>query len=498
MTENRQRTQVWGKRLDATPDELNIKFCSGRDVSALPMADEELFKYDIWTNLAHAKMLFKIGVLDEEEKSALVSALLELHGEYLGGKFHLDSEKEDVHINIEHHLTYDQNIEAGKKIHTGRSRNDQIATDMRLYLREQLIELSKKVIDLIDCILSQAKNELKTIMPGFTHYQPAMLTTVAHWFTSWSQALLRDVESLLQNLQTVNKSPLGAAASFGTSWPIDREYCAELMGFDGVEDNSLDCISTRGENETRIAASVALLMNHLSTISQDIIVLSTPYYGMFKVDDRFVTGSSIMPQKRNPDFAELIRGKASVSHGILMSLLGIQKGAISGYNRDTQLSKYLILDLMRECLEAPQLLAMVIEELEFDRQVMADRSLEGFMNGADVADWLAREYHLPFRECYDVLSLAVKKSESVGRLTREAIQESIDEIGMNIQISKEISHVLDSPLVLLEKKRHTGAPSPDSVTKSIKSQSTRGEELKDQFRLIEERLNSARKGCFTV
>lgn len=498
MTDNKQKTQVWGKRLGATPDELNLRFCSGRDVSTIPMADEELFEYDIWTNLAHAKMLQKVGILDATELDLLTQALLDLHVKFAKGDFQLDPAKEDVHINIEHYITYDQNVEAGKKIHSGRSRNDQIATDMRLYLRDQLINLSANVLDLLASIHTQAQKELKTVMPGFTHYQPAMLTTAAHWITSWSQALLRDLESLLQNLKMLNKSPLGAAASFGTSWPIDREYCADLMGFDGVEDNTLDCISTRGENETRIAASVALLMNHLSTISQDIIVLSTPYYNMLKVDDRFVTGSSIMPQKRNPDFAELIRAKASVSHGILLSLLGIQKGAISGYNRDTQQSKYLILDLMRECIEAPRLLAMVIKELDFDRQTMADRSLEGFMNSADVADWLAREYQLPFRECYDVLSLAVKKSDSMGRLTREILQESMDEMGFGIQIAGEISSILDSPLSLLEKKQHTGSPSPDSVKKTITEQSKQIVAFQEQLQAIEERLNRAREGCFSA
>ena len=498
MEKNKEKAQVWGKRLSASPDELNLKFCSGRDVAELPMADAELFEYDVWTNLAHAKMLHRVGVLDGQEIKALRSVLIDLLSDYRDGKFQLDAEKEDVHINVEHYITYDRNVSAGMKLHTGRSRNDQVVTDMRLYLRDQVIYLSAAILDLIECIHNRARNELTTVMPGFTHYQPAMLTSVAHWFSSWSQGLIRDLESLLHNLQQVNRSPLGAAASFGTSWPIDREFSAELLGFDSVEDNSIDCISTRGEHEARIASSISLMMNHLSTISQDIILLSTPFYNMMKVDDRFVTGSSIMPQKRNPDFAELIRGKAAVSHGVLMSLLGIQKGAISGYNRDAQQTKYLILDLMRECSDAPRILTMVIDSLEFNRQVMSDRSTEGFINATDIADWLAREYGLAFRECYDVLSLAVKKSETVGRLSKESIQQSIDEFGLEIQISEVIDGILDSPLLLLEKKQHTGAPSPESVERTIAGQSYRLIELKKQLLAIEDKLREAKEACFST
>jgi len=498
VTENKNKTQVWGKRLTAPPDELNLRFCSGRDVTSLSMADAELFAYDIWTNLAHAKMLHQVGILNSQEIEELQSALNGLLSEYNRGNFQLDPAKEDVHINIEHYITFDCGVSAGKKLHTGRSRNDQVATDMRLYLREQAIALCTAVLNLIDSIHKQASNELNTVMPGFTHYQPAMITTVAHWLAGWSQGLLRDLESIYQNMQLLNRSPLGAAASFGTSWPIDREYTAELLGFSGVEDNSLDCISTRGENEARIASSVAILMNHLSTISQDIILLSTPHYDMLKIDDRFVTGSSIMPQKRNPDFAELVRSKSAVSHGILMSLLGIQKGAMSGYNRDSQQTKYLILDLMRECSDAPQILAVVIDSLEFNRDIMLDRCTEGFINATDIADRLAREYGLPFRECYDVISLAVKNSESLGHLTIDSLQQSVEELGMGIKISSDISGILDSPLSLIEKRQHTGAPSPASVTRTIEAQSKHQSDIQKRLQNVEEKMNKARAICFSA
>ncbi len=493
-----KKSQVWGKRLSEAPDDVNVGFCAGRDVVPVPMADELLLEYDIWTNLAHAGMLLKTGILEKSEYEQLKDALVSLRFEFQEGDFRLDPAKEDVHINVEHHITFVKGIVAGKKIHTGRSRNDQIATDMRLYMRDRTIDLARRLLALIDSILGRVDQEKNTLMPGFTHYQPAMLTTASHWLSSWSQALLRDFTCLVQDLNRLNFSPLGAAASFGTSWPIDREYAAELLGFDGVEENSLDCISSRGENETRLAASISLLMSHLSTISQDIILLSTPYYNMLEINDRFVTGSSIMPQKRNPDFAELIRSKAAMSHGILVSLLGIQKGSMSGYNRDSQQTKYLFMDLLGECLDAPMVLSGVVDTLVFKRETMLRQCEIGFMNSADVADWLAQKYSLPFRDCYDVLSLAVKYSEDFGKLTHDALHNSITELGLPIEISREDVDFLNSPASMLDKKVHTGAPSPESVGRMLDSQTRKLKELENQLQKIEGKVEQARKICFAV
>ena len=496
MTKPKQKSQVWGNRLKAPPDKLNIKFCAGRDVITIPMADEILLEYDVWTNMAHARMLASIGVLTAQEFSDIRSALSELMLDYESGRFQLDPSKEDVHINVEHYLTFDKQVSAGKKIHTGRSRNDQVSTDMRLFLRAEVIDLVESVLNLIHTILLRAGQETETIMPGFTHYQPAMLTTVGHWLTCWSQGLLRDVSSLMQDLKTLNLSPLGAAASFGTSWPIDREQTAELMGFEGVEQNSLDCISSRGENETRIAASVSILINHLSIASQDIILLSTPYYGFIQVDDRYVTGSSIMPQKRNPDFAEIIRSKASMAHGSLVSLLGIQKGAMSGYNRDAQQTKYLIMDLLRESRDVPSILAGVIASLRFDRKIMRSNCESGFINSTDIADWLAQKHGVSFRDCYEILSLAVRYSEEQGRVTIDALQKSAIEQGLQISFSNEDLEFIDSPEKTLLNKQHTGAPSASSIEKMIYSQKSKVEIFKQEINDVRQRIQVAYERCF--
>jgi argininosuccinate lyase len=491
-----EKAQVWGRRLHTPPDKMNLAFCSGRDVVSVPMADELLLIYDIWTNLAHVKMLSHCGILEDDECRVLCEALVALATKVQQGDFHLDPRKEDVHVNIEHHITQTLGIEAGKKIHTGRSRNDQCGTDIKLYLRDQLLEISENVRVLIEAILKKATPELESIMPGFTHYQPAMLTTAAHWLTSWSQALLRDLERLYQDLELLNRSPLGAAAAFGTSWAIDREYAAQLMGFDAPDENSLDCISARGEYEARAAATLSFLMNHLGTIAQDMILLNMPYYGMLVIPDQYVTGSSIMPQKKNPDFAELIRGKAACCHGALASLLGIQKGSMSGYNREYQLSKYVIMDVLRECRDAPVILSGVVNAMSFNRAQMLAKAQKGFMNSADVADLLARKFNLAFRDCYELLSLAVRNCEDAGQLTREGLEKAIEHLGLPVKLSKKDVRLFNSPRLLLQEKKHTGAPSVGSVKKMIASQTHALLKVGKKIRAFHHRVRLAQEKCF--
>jgi argininosuccinate lyase len=495
-TQSTEKDQVWGGRLNTPPDKMNIAFCSGRDVVSIPMADALLLTYDIWTNLAHVKMLNHCAILKDDECRVLCEALVALDMKVQRGDFHLDPQKEDVHINIEHHITHTLGIEAGKKIHTGRSRNDQCGTDIKLYLRDQLLEISENVKILIEAILKKATPELKSVMPGFTHYQPAMLTTAAHWLTSWSQALLRDLERLYQDLQLLNHSPLGAAAAFGTSWAIDREYAAQLLGFDAPDENSLDCISARGEYEARAAATLSFLMNHLGTIAQDMMLLSMPYFGMLVIPDQYVTGSSIMPQKKNPDFAELIRGKAACCHGALASLLGIQKGSMSGYNREYQLSKYVIMDTFRECLDAPLILSGVINAMTFNRAEMLAKSQKGFMNSADVADLLARKFNLAFRDCYELLSLAVKNCEAAGQLTKEGLEKAIDHLGLPVKLSKKDIELFNSPYLLLQEKEHTGSPSVGSVKRMIASQTQALQKVGKKIRAFHNHVRLAQKKCF--
>lgn len=487
MTKDPSKPQVWGGRLAESPAEANLRFCAGRDVNALPMADQDLVFWDIWTNLAHAKMLSENGVLDQSEYAAIYEALKQIDPQ----NFPLDPDKEDVHINIEHYLTYQCGLAAGKKIHSGRSRNDQVSTDMRLFLRDRLLHFTGHLAQLVGAILARAEELGDAVMPGFTHYQPGMPTTAAHWLTAWSQGLLRDLEALMDDFKGLNRCPLGAAASFGTSWPIDRARTAELLAFDGVEENTLDAISSRGEQEARVAASVAVAMNRLSQISQDLILWSSPFYGFAKISDRYVTGSSIMPQKRNPDFAEIIRAKAAQTTGSLTSLLGIAKGAMSGYNRDTQQTKYLIMDLFREVMDAPLILSGVMESLAFDREAMRAACDKDFLNAADVADWLAQRFYLSFRDCYEVLSLGVKYSqETSSQLTYSGLQRAVEECGLDDKVELKPDDVdrLNDAVLLLAEKNHIGAPSPQSVGEMINAQKKRLAEQAERLESLKARL----------
>ncbi|MGK0289829.1 MAG: argininosuccinate lyase [bacterium] len=490
------KNQIWGDHLEKTPDTANVQFCAGRDVNAIPMADEVLLPFDIWTNLAHSIMLHQVGVLSKEELQGIQNSLTELQKKYEQGEFALDPQKEDVHINIEHFVTNDCEVSAGKKMHTGRSRNDQVSTDMRLYMRNEVLVSAQKLMKLIESILNKAKEELHSYMPGFTHYQPAMITTFAHWMTNWSQGLLRDLTRLKNDFEFLNYSPLGAAASFGTSWKINRETTAELLGFEGVEENTLDCISSRWENEAQLTSTFSFMMNHLATVAQDLMLLNLPYYDMIDIDDQFVTGSSIMPQKRNLDFAEIIRSKASMAHGIWVSLMGIQKGSMSGYNRDSQQTKYLIMDLFRECADAPLILSGVIDTLVAKREEMQHKCEFGFMNSADVADWLAQKYSLAFRDCYNLLALAVKYSRSEGKLTLSAMEQSIQERGLDITITQEDLDLLNSPKDLISEKKHTGSPSADSVQKMIDKQTQKLSSLSSFFEEAGKNIQSAQEKCF--
>ena len=461
-----KQSQIWGNHLKNQTDEQNVLFCAGRDVQELPMADELLLPYDIWTNRAHCIMLERQGLIPIASLTKILTGLSQLEKLIETGDFSLDPAKEDVHINVEAFVTEKQGADAGGRMHIGRSRNDQSTCDMRLYLRSVGINLFDSVKSLADSLLVQAEEHTESVMPGFTHYQPAMVTTWGHWLCSYVQGLCRDLERLSLSISLVNRNPLGAAAAFGTSWPIDRMLTTELLAFAKVDSNTLDCIVSRWENEAQLAHAGAMLMNHLSIVSQDLIFLSHPYSGLLKLDDNYVTGSSIMPQKKNPDFAEVIKSKASLAHGFLSSLLGIQKGSLSGYNRDTQVTKYLIMDLIRECEAAPCILQGVFESLTVNTEKMKKQCEIGFMNAVDIADHLARKLELPFRECYHLLSCAVKLSEPETKITSAALQKTLSEFGHPTEIVKDLEQFHD-PQKLIDQRQHHGSPSTEQTSLQI-------------------------------
>ena len=490
----KKQTQIWGKHLSNPPDEQNVLFCAGRDVREIPMADQILLPFDIWTNRAHCIMLHKQEIISGSCLRKILTGLGKLENLIEEGNFELDPEKEDVHINVEGFVTEDQGVDAGGRMHIGRSRNDQTACDMRLYLRSSCLKLFFAVKDFASALLLKAEENAESVMPGFTHYQPAMVTSWGHWLCSYIQGLCRDLERLEFALSLVNRNPLGAAAAFGTSWPIDRALTTKLLAFEKIDFNTLDCIVSRWENEAQLAHSISLLMNHLSIVAQDLIFLSHPYVGVIQIDDNYVTGSSIMPQKKNPDFAEIIKSKASLAHGMLSGLLSIQKGAMSGYNRDTQTSKYLIMDLIRECESAPLILQGVFESLKVNHKKMKELSETDFMNATDIADHLARKLNLPFRECYHLTAKSVKLSAPELKITNEALRKTLEEIGQPAEIADDMNN-MQEPLKLIEQRLHHGSPSPEQTRLQVKEFTNQLNSLSAPLVNMGNKINDAQENC---
>ncbi|MDH4246809.1 MAG: argininosuccinate lyase [Deltaproteobacteria bacterium] len=461
------KRQIWGGHLQGSPDALMVSFCSGRDVSPVPMADAVLLPFDLWTNRAHALMLARRGILPLDLLGPLLGALNDLEDAWRLGTFQLDPALEDVHVNVERYVSARAGADIGGRLHTARSRNDQVVCDMRLYLRAALLELGHAVCGLARGVLDQAQTHADTVMPGFTHHQPAMITTWGHWLAGYAQGLCRDLERIGLALTLVNRNPLGAAASFGTSWPIERELTASLLGFSSVDANTMDCINARWEHETQAAHTYALLMNHLSAMSQDLILLSHPYWGLLELPDKFVTGSSIMPQKRNPDLAEVIKGKAAWVGGMVGGLLSMPKGNMSGFNRDTQWTKYAIMDVVRECQPAPVLLEALYAELKVNAPRMRERLNQGYPEAADFADALARALKLPFRASYDIAAAAVRKSGGAGRIQESAAREALSEAGHDPATTTAILSDLAYPERILGWRDHTGSPHPAQVRQQV-------------------------------
>jgi argininosuccinate lyase len=460
---------VWGHRLQVKPERLSVEYCAGRDVKIVPMADELLIPFDIWNTETHNIMLQKQGIISQDELKVILEALSQVRNMHEKGEFKLDPQKEDVHMNIESFITEQCSQEIGRKVHTGRSRNDQITCDMRMYLREKTHNISGHLIQIIETILEVADEHLETVMPGFTHYQHATISTFGHLLVSYAQALERDLGRFEYAYTVINKNPLGAAAGYGTSWKIDREITTRLLGFDEIQENSIDCVSSRWESEAQLASAICFMMNHLSIISQDFVFMTTAESNMLKLHDSFVLGSSIMPQKRNPGPLEVTRAKAAMAHGTLQSLLGISKSSLSGYNRDGQYTKYLIFDIISECELAPVVLSEVIRTLQVNKDVMRRQADKGFLNAVDVADYLTREFSLPFRQSYNIVAEAVRLSDEAGEITLSAINNALKNAGLDNALDSEALDQLSIPERNVRLKDHIGGPAPKAVSKTIDS-----------------------------
>lgn len=460
--------QTWRGRKDQKTDELALLFSAGRDVLSRPPVDESLIPFDLWNTEAHDIMLWKRRIIGKNDLGQILSALETIRQQWRKGKFHLDPALEDVHMNIEARIIEMIGPRIGGKVHTGRSRNDQVACDMRMYLRQQLLERSEDAMQLILALIEVAGKHLNTVMPGHTHRRPATITTVAHWLASHAQALLRDLERMRFAYALINRCPLGAAAAYGTSWPIDRELTARLLGFDSVQENTLDCISNRWESEAEAASAVVFLLNHCSALAQDLIGFSMQFARWIILPDSFTTGSSIMPQKRNPDFAEITLGKAAAAQGMLQTLLGLGRGLPAGYNRETQIGKQTVVDLFQDAAPVPVVLSRVVREMKFDSERLYDAATQGYLNAVDFADELVRSLGISFREAYGVAARAIGGSQDQGQIQREAINRELAALGIKGSLGAEAYRQLCSPQSNMERRKHLGGPAPAAVRANLK------------------------------
>ncbi|WP_339845492.1 argininosuccinate lyase [uncultured Halopseudomonas sp.] len=461
MSQDQTTNQSWGGRFSEPVDAFVARFTASVDF------DKRLYKQDIQGSVAHATMLARVGVLSDEERDSIIAGLRSIQSEIEAGQFDWRVDLEDVHMNIEARLTAQIGV-TGKKLHTGRSRNDQVATDIRLWLREEidiiLIELTRLQTGLLD----QAERHAHVIMPGFTHLQTAQPVTFGHHLLAWFEMLSRDRERLLDCRKRVNRMPLGSAALAGTTYPIDRSITCELLGFDAVSGNSLDGVSDR-DFAIEFCAAASLAMMHMSRFSEELVLWTSAQFNFIELPDRFCTGSSIMPQKKNPDVPELVRGKTGRVYGQLMSLLTLMKSQPLAYNKDNQEDKeplFDAVDTLRDCLRA---FADMIPAIQPKVEAMREAALRGFSTATDLADYLVRR-GLPFRDCHEIVGHAVKYGVESGK---DLAEMSLDELRQfSDQIEKDVFDVLTLE-GSVNARDHIGGTAPAQVLAAV----VRGREL---------------------
>ena len=447
--------QLWGGRFTKETDKLVYNF------NASITFDQKFYKEDINGSMAHVRMLGKVGILTEQEVSDILKTLQEILDEVEDGKLEITDEYEDIHSFVEANLI-DRLGDTGKKLHTGRSRNDQVALDMRLYTRNQVQEIDAELKKLLETILSIMKENTQTIMPGFTHLQKAQPITLAHHMGAYFEMFKRDRLRLHDIYERMNYCPLGSGALAGTTYPLDRDYTAELLGFYGPTLNSMDGVSDR-DYLIEFLSALSTIMMHLSRFSEEVIIWNSNEYQFVEIDDAYSTGSSIMPQKKNPDIAELVRGKTGRVYGALMSILTTMKGIPLAYNKDMQEDKELSFDAMDTAKGCVALFNGMLATMKFNKDRMEKSASHGFTNATDAADYLVK-HGVPFRDAHGI----------VGQIVLYCIDKGIAIDNMSLEELKAISPVFEEDIyeaISMETCVNTrctiGAPSKASMEKVI-------------------------------
>ena len=458
--------QLWGGRFTKQTDQLVYNFNQSIGF------DQKFFHQDVRGSRAHVQMLAKQQILTEAERDQILAGLSSIEKDVDEGVLAIGSTYEDIHSFVEAVLT-ERIGEAGKKLHTGRSRNDQVALDMRLYVRDEIDDTSELILALLETICDIMKENEHTYMPGFTHLQKAQPVTLAHHFGAYFEMFRRDFERIRSIRQRMNVCPLGSGALAGTTYPLDREYTAKLLGFDRACDNSMDGVSDR-DYVIEFLSALATVMMHLSRLSEEMIIWNSNEYRFIELDDTYATGSSIMPQKKNPDIAELIRGKTGRVYGALTTMLTVMKGIPLAYNKDMQEDKEMTFDAIDTTKSCIHLMAGMLASTAFNRDRMARSARGGFTNATDAADYLVRK-GVPFRDAHSI----------IGRLVLKCIEKDIAMDDLTLDEWKAECDVFDSDIyeaislgTCVEQRTTKGAPGAMS------------EEIAASLRFIEEARNS--------
>ncbi|MGE9548585.1 argininosuccinate lyase [Snodgrassella sp. CS2] len=423
--------------------------------------DQRLAQCDIEGSLAHAQMLQQAGVLSAEDLNAIQQGMREILHEIAAGKINWSVDLEDVHMNVEHLLT--QKVgDAGKRLHTGRSRNDQVATDIRLWLREEIDRIVLLINDLQSALVDLAEKNAEVVMPGFTHMQVAQPVSFGHHMLAYVEMLGRDCERMQDCRHRVNRMPLGAAALAGTTFPINREVTARLLGFEAICQNSLDAVSDR-DFAIEFTAAASILMMHLSRLSEELIYWMSPRFGFIDIADRFCTGSSIMPQKKNPDVPELVRGKSARVVGHLMGLITLMKSQPLAYNKDNQEDKEPLFDTVDTLVDTLRIYADMMRGVSVKPKNLRAAVLQGFATATDLADYLVKK-GLPFRDSHEVVARAVRLAEEQQKELSELPLEVLQSFSGLIE--EDVYQVL-SPEGSLNARNHIGGTAPEQVRTQV-------------------------------
>ena len=471
--------QLWGGRFTKQTDQLVFDF------NASITFDKRLFYEDVTGSIVHATMLAKQGILTEEERKSIVEGLTGILEDVDDGTLAIDESQEDIHSFVEATLI-DRIGDAGKKLHTGRSRNDQVALDMRLYTRTRVAECDGLLKKLLEVILDTMENNLDTYMPGFTHLQKAQPITLAHHYGAYFEMFKRDRQRLSDIYKRMNYCPLGAGALAGTTYPLDREYTARLLHFEGPTLNSIDSVADR-DYLIEFLSALSTIMMHLSRFSEEIIIWNSNEYQFVELDDAYSTGSSIMPQKKNPDIAELVRGKTGRVYGALMALLTTMKGLPLAYNKDMQEDKEMAFDAMDTAADCITLFTGMIQTMKFRKDRMAKSAMNGFTNATDAADYLVGK-GVPFRDAHGIIGrlvlYCIEKDTSIDALSLEELRSISDKFDEDIYDAISLK-------TCVEKRLTIGAPGEKMMKQVIEKNKEylKNDAIEEYQQSLEDRLS---------